>query len=139
MSFAPVTTAFKEFHASGKGGSDMSKPFTSLLNMDLVETDKDYQIVGDIPGVDPNCIDLSLQDRSLFITAKRDETYDSNKERVHLMERPFGEVNRRIDLPKNAQLDNANSCYKNGVLIITFPKIAGEAHPEHKKLSISQA
>ena len=117
----------------------MSKPFTSLLNMDLVETDKEYKIIGDIPGVEPNQIDLSLHERSLYITATRDEKYDEHSNRVHLMERPFGEVNRRIDLPKNAKLDHACSCYKNGVLMVTFPKIAGEAHPEHKKLSISQA
>lgn len=139
MSFGPVTTAFKEFHASGKGGSDMSKPFTSLLNMDLIETDKEFKIIADIPGVDPDEIDLSLQDRSVFITAKRCESYEQQADRVHLMERPFGEVNRRIDLPKNAELDNACSCYKNGVLMMTFQKIAGESHPEHKKLTISQA
>lgn len=136
---APFKTAFKEFHASGKGGSDMTKPFTSLLNMDLVETDKEYKIVGDIPGVDPDHIELSLDERSLYIVAKREEDYESHGNKVHLIERPFGEVNRRIDLPKNAELDKANSCYKNGVLVITFPKIAGEGHSEHKKLSISSA
>lgn len=136
----PMQTWFDPFHASGKSGSDMSKPFSSLLKMDLLETDQEYQIISDIPGVDPNNIDLALQDRSVFITVVRNEAYEAQADRVHLQERPFGSVNRRVDLPKNAEVGEASSVYKNGVLTISFPKLKTESAPQQsKKLSISQA
>lgn len=134
-----MQTWFDPFHASGKSGSDMSKQFSSLLKMDLLETDKEFKIISDIPGVNPSDIDLSLQDRSVYITVVRNEAYEAQADRVHLKERPFGSVNRRVDLPKNAEVGEACSEYKNGVLTICFPKLKTEAAGLHKKISISQA
>lgn len=140
MSMPPMQTWFDPFHASGKSGSDASKGFSSLLKMDLLETDKEFQIVSDIPGVDPNEIDLSLQERSIYITVFRDEEYGDRANRVHLQERPYGSVNRRVDLPKNAEVGEAKSVYKNGVLTVIFPKLQTTSTPQsHKKLTISQA
>lgn len=129
---------FSQFYASGKSGSDWTKPLTVLLNLDLVETDKDFQIVGDIPGVHPDEIDLSLQDRAVIISVDRKEKYRENTDKLYLKERPFGTVHRRVELPKNADIENASSNYVDGVLTVVIPKVHGEAPPEHRKLTISQ-
>lgn len=133
-----LTTAFQDFRVSGKGGSDWTKTFSALLKMDLVETDKDYQIVSDLPGVRREDIDMSLQGRSVYLTVERKDKYQEIADRIHLKERPFGSVNRRVDLPKNADLEGVRVTYENGILTIAFPKVDGEAPPEHKKLLVTQ-
>lgn len=140
MAFAPVQSMFREFYATVKGGDDITKPFSYLLNMDLVETSKDYQIIADLPGVEANQIDISLQEYSVLISVSSvNEWYNTQKDVVHLHERTFGNVNRRVYFPKNADVDNSNITFQNGVLTIVFPKMDGETPAERKKLSISQS
>lgn len=137
MAFAPIQSMFREFYATVKGGGDITKPFSYLLNMDLIETSKDYQIISDLPGVEANQIDISLEDYSVFITVDREQWFDASKDQLHLNERTVGTINRRVYFPKNADVDNVNVTFKNGVLLIVFPKVGGEVPAERKKLSIS--
>lgn len=105
--------------------------------MDLVETDSNYQIVADLPGVRRDDIDMSLQGRSVYLSVERKDKYQAIADRIHLKERPFGEVNRRVDLPKHADVEGVQVTYQDGVLTLTFIKVSDEAPPQRKKLPIS--
>ena len=60
---------FSEFYPRMKTGSDMTKPFSYMTNMDLVETGSDYKIITDIPGVEPSELKVWLDDFDLCIKA----------------------------------------------------------------------
>jgi HSP20 family protein len=134
--------AKEEFYPSMQKGSDFSKSFSYMTTMDLIETDNEYRIIADVPGVDPKNLDVWVEEYVLGIKAVRENPYEQGKiqnPKLHLQDLPYGEIEKFVHLPKNTGLDQGKTEYKNGVLKICFPKIAGEHEPEHKKLSIHAA
>lgn len=147
MSFGPIRNAFHEwtshkdeFSAGWRGGGDWKKPLnpsSNLLIVDLVETEKDYQIIADAPGVAPENLEVNLHENVVNIKADKKNTYNEEVDKLHLVERYCGITTRDIQLPKNADIEHNNITFKNGVLRIVFPKLAGQPPIEQKKLSIT--
>eukprot|EP01031_Cornospumella_fuschlensis_P024358 gene24358-29443_t len=98
------------------------KDFAPLMSTDLVETEKEYNIHVDLPGVCAEDMEVLVQDKWVIIQAERKAVHEEDKDKVHTMERKYGKVERRIRLPANADSDAASTSFKNGVLLITFPK-----------------
>jgi len=116
------------------------KQLSPLLGSDLVESETDYKIHVDLPGVEASDVDISLvENKYLVIQAERKFVHEEAKDKVHSMERSFGKVQRRFRLPVNADVDQANTTFKNGVLTLTFPKKVLSAEGSVRKLSISTA
>ena len=116
------------------------KQLSPLLGSDLVESETDYKIHVDLPGVEASDVDISLvENKYLVIQAERKFVHEEAKDKVHSMERSFGKVQRRFRLPVNADVDQANTTFKNGVLTLSFPKKVLSAEGSVRKLSISTA
>jgi HSP20 family protein len=116
-------------------GQDLTKAFSPLMSMDLVENDTGYQVMADLPGVDVEDVDLSVEGNALVMKAERKHVHEKKTDKVHRLERSYGSVKRRVVLPKNADLNNANTKFSNGVLMVTIPKLP-ETQP--KKLIINK-
>lgn len=101
-----------------------NKQDRTLMDIDVIETDNNYQLHVDLPGVSPDQLDLSIEEKIVTIKAERNRIHDTEKDKVHALERSFGKWERKFKLPPLADLDHASSQYKNGVLSITFPKLA---------------
>ena len=139
LSFRSVIDPFRDFMAfdpirdfdivpgdrpfSALSSVNETKPFVPLLSTDLIETDRDYHVCVDLPGVELKDIDISVQEGSLVMKAERKQCSKSPNDKIHCMERSYGLVQRRIQLPKNADFDHANTTFKNGVLTVVFPKL----------------
>ena len=137
MSFAQFRAAFgeEEFYSS-------KQPFSYMTTTDLVETDKEFKVFTDIPGVDPSNLKIWLQDYTLGIKATRPNTFESSPDlnvKFHQHALPHGDFEKHVHMPRNCALDQATSEYKNGVLQVSFPKIEGIAEPEHKKITVNMA
>jgi HSP20 family protein len=117
------------------GGLDLAKAFSPLMSMDLVENENGYQVMADLPGVDAENVDLSVEGNALVMKAERNHVHETKTDKVHRLERSYGSVKRRVVLPKNADLNNANTKFSNGVLTVTVPKLP-EVQP--KKLAINK-
>ncbi len=117
-------------------GKELTKDLVPIMGTDLIESDNSYNVHADLPGVEPKDLDISIVDRFLVLKAERKYVHEENNDKVHSMERSFGKVQRKIRLPANADLDSAETKFKNGVLTITFPKKAIEPEGEVKKLKI---
>jgi HSP20 family molecular chaperone IbpA len=114
---------------------DLAKAFSPLMSMDLVENENGYQVMADLPGVDVENVDLSVEGNALVMKAERNHVHETKTDKVHRLERSYGSVKRRVVLPKNADLNNANTKFSNGVLTVTIPKLP-EVQP--KKLAINR-
>ena len=127
-----------EFFGQLKSGTgrDLTQQFSPLLTSDLVESEKEFKVFADLPGVDPKDLELTIDKNSLLMKAERKHAHETKTDKVHTLERSYGTVQRRIRLPKNADLDNAQTAFKNGVLTVTFPKLA-ELPPTTRKLEIN--
>jgi HSP20 family protein len=127
-------------------GSQVSMPkqnpaqaFSPLLTSDVVESNDKFQVLADLPGVEPADLDISIDGRSLVMKAERKHVHETNTDKVHRLERSYGTVERRIQLPKNADLEHAETQFKNGVLTVSFPKLAALPASGPRKLTINSA
>jgi len=96
------------------------------------ETDKEFVIQVEMPGIDKEDIKLNVTDTGLEIKAeKKSEKEKGNKDREeYSYTRSYAGFYQAFDVPDNADLENIDASYKNGVLIIKLPK---KSMPEHKK------
>ncbi len=106
------------------GSNKMTKDFMPLMGTDLIETDKDYHVHVDLPGVNAEDLDVTIVDKYLCLKAERKYVHEENTDKVHSMERAFGTMQRKIRIPANADMDRCETMMKNGVLTITMPKKA---------------
>lgn len=92
------------------------------LALDLTETDGDYKVVADMPGLTANDIHINLHDGILNISGevKREETKESDRQ--VLQERVYGKFSRSVQLPMPVDAEKVSANYDNGILILTLPK-----------------
>ena len=89
---------------------------------DLVETDDDFRLHLDVPGMTKDDITINLQNRTLTVSGERSsERTDENEEFVRV-ERAFGTFHRTFTLPDTVDADHIEATYDDGVLTINVPK-----------------
>jgi HSP20 family protein len=124
--FDPFTRAF-ERRVFGAG--------SPAIALDGIRRENDVLLRFDVPGVDPETIEVNVSDGWLTVSAKREETA-ADGERFFIRERPAGSFTRRVRL--SGRLDSAGieANYRNGVLEVRVP-VAEEAKP--RKIAIQTA
>ena len=91
--------------------------------VDIHETDAEYRIVADLPGVAKNAVSVQVENNVLHIRTKAQSPTEQN-ENVLLGERAAGDMARAFRLSRRVDAENINATLKNGVLTITLPKAA---------------
>ena len=92
--------------------------------MDIEEDDKNFYIRLDVPGVTPQDINLSVEDRTLILSGERNAEHHKESRRSFTTERIYGRFYREIMLPVEADVDRLHASLKHGVLTVTMPKSA---------------
>jgi HSP20 family protein len=99
-----------------------------------VWTDQDGLVVSaELPGVDPEIIDISVQNDTLTLQGSRaaDEVPEGGT--YHRRERGSGSFKRSLQLPFQVESDKVSASYHNGVLQITLPRAKAD---KPKKIAI---
>lgn len=108
-----------------------------LPKIDLSETNKEYIIEANLPGVKETDLDMSIsKDGILTIHGKRDIQKEQKERNYYRMERTYGSFERRLVLPDDSDTDKVNATFQNSILIINIPKKASVGS-EEKKIKIS--
>jgi len=107
------------------------KAFTPAVNEKIDE--KGYHLEIDLPGVKKENIDISVNDGILTISGERKLEKTEEKENYTKIESFFGRFERSFKLPADADLENIEAKYENGVLKIFIPR---KQKPEGKKIEI---
>jgi HSP20 family protein len=123
---APFGLLDELFRTSGNRGSVTG--FTPVL--DVRETDEDYLVMVDLPGVKSEDVTLEVNEQVLTISGSRVPVEVGD---AQLAERPYGSFVRNLRLPKGVDSDRIRADYRDGVLTLHVPKPA-EAKP--KKIAI---
>lgn len=97
------------------------------MKTDISETDKDYKVVVDLPGVDKKDISVDFKNNQLTISAKRDSFSDESDANGNVIssERSYGRFTRSYRFP-NVDQDKISAKYETGVLKVVLPKTAEE-------------
>ena len=82
--------------------------------------DGSYHIEADLPGVDPDSVEVTVEHGTLTIRAERTPHYGES-EQVIVAERPQGSFTRQLTLGEGVDSENLTAGYADGVLHVTIP------------------
>lgn len=102
--------------------------------VDIKETDKQFTILADIPGVAPRDIEVSMENSILSIKGERSSASEKEDNGFRRVERAHGSFHRRFSLPDTADGEKISAVGKDGVLKIVIPK-KPIAQPRRIKIS----
>ena len=100
---------------------------------DILHTEDRLVIRMDLPGVDPEAVDVSVQENILLINGHRPFPFDADKVRFVKRGSFYGDFTQRIALGKGLDLGQIHARYDGGVLELSVP-YAEEVQP--RKISI---
>ena len=89
---------------------------------DMMETDEEYLVETELPGLTKNDIHISCQDNVLTIEGDRNQEKKEEHRGYLRSERSYGAFKRSIILPTSILEDKVKASFKNGILRITIPK-----------------
>ncbi|BDR73769.1 heat-shock protein [Clostridium tetani] len=91
---------------------------------DLKETNNEYIIEADLPGISKDAVKVNYSNNNLVISAKREDIIENKDENYIRRERNYGEFKRAFYVD-NVDENNIKASFKNGVLKINLPKLEG--------------
>lgn len=95
------------------------------MPMDVSETDRNYLIKANIPGVKKEDIKIAINGRQVNVSAEINTEKEVNESGILRRERYSGKQFRSFALPQEVDEENAQAKYENGVLQLTLPKKEG--------------
>lgn len=101
------------------------------IKADIRETDKEYIIEADMPGVRKEDIRLELRDGVLTLGVEHNEQVDEKRENYIRKERRYGSYCRSFSVD-NVRQEDVNANYSNGVLTVNLPKSAEDKPKTHR-------
>jgi HSP20 family protein len=90
--------------------------------IDIYETGDSLVVEAELPGIDPEDIDVTVDDGVLTLRGERKHEREVTEENYHRVERAWGSFQRSIRLPSDAESDKVKASYESGVLKVTVPK-----------------
>ncbi|EEP69765.1 heat shock protein [Micromonospora sp. ATCC 39149] len=99
----------------------------AVMHMDAYRDGDYFYAAFDLPGVDPDSIDCTVERNVLTVRAQRRRPTGDNVELV-AAERPMGTFSRQLFLSDTLDTDNLEAGYDNGVLTLRIP-VAERAKP----------
>src|SRR3954449_11084601 len=102
--------------------------------MDLVETDDQFVLRADLPGLAEGDVNIEVEDRVLTVSGERKAEHETTKEGYHRVERAFGTFSRALTLPEGVDAEAVEASFDKGVLEVRIPK---PEQPKPRKISIA--
>jgi HSP20 family protein len=113
------------------GGGSWSRP--AAMPVDAYRVGDEFMVHFDLPGVDPDSIEVSVQHNTLTVNAERKRETSEHIESV-VSERPFGAYSRQLYLGETLDADHITADCDAGVLTLRIP-VAEKTKP--RKIEIS--
>jgi HSP20 family protein len=101
-------------------------PRTWVPAVDLSETDGQYELKMEVPGIKPEDLDVQIQEDSVIVRGEvRLEKLEEKKD-IYRKECHYGSLYRRIPLPSAVKIEGAKAELKHGILDWKLPKAEGK-------------
>jgi HSP20 family protein len=109
----------------GNGGGTPARRW--MPAMDLLETDDEFVLRADLPGMTEDDVSIELEDNVLTVSGERKAEHEEKGEGFYRVERAFGSFSRSLTLPQGVDPEAVNAGFEKGVLEVRVPK------PEQRK------
>jgi HSP20 family protein len=104
-------------------------------SVEIIESEKDYTIRADLPGMEAKDIEVEATSNSISIKGEYKNEKEEKTEHHYYSERSYGSFYRAIPLDEDIKLDSLTSSMKNGVLEIKAIKVT-ESKPKVQKVKV---
>ena len=128
---------FSDFleHPFFEATSPMGDDFTPRV--DISESDKNIMVAVELPGMEVEDIDISLNQNTLTISGEKKTETEKKGKQFHRIERSYGSFRRSIPLPADVDQDRVAAAFERGVLTVNLPK-SPSALEQGKRITIKQ-
>ncbi|MCA1367367.1 Hsp20/alpha crystallin family protein [Bradyrhizobium sp. BRP14] len=106
--------------------------------VDVIESEKEYKIAAEMPGMDANEVEVKIVNDMLSISGEKKEEKEEREKDRFLSERRYGAFQRSFRLPPGVDADKIEATFAKGVLTVRLPKTA-EAASNEKKINVKGA
>ncbi len=108
--------------------TESDTPTTWTPRVDLSETESDFVIALDLPGLKKEDVTINFESDMLTISGERREESTREDVNYYRTERFYGRFSRSFTFPKSVDIDKIDAGFEDGVLTIKVPK-AAESKP----------
>ena len=105
-----------------------------MAAVDVFEKDGSIVVKAEMPGIDPDKIDVTVVGNELRISGEREEEKEVKEEQYYRSERTYGHIYRALMLPEGCNTEQIAAKAKDGVLEVVIPK--KEPAPVGKKVEV---
>ena len=124
---------FDPFHQFDRRVQHASGARPALMPLDAFRRGGQFVINFDLPGIDPESVELTVEKNVLSVTADRTWSPEQGDE-VVVAERPQGRYSRQLFLGETLATDGIEARYDRGVLSVTIP-VAESAKPRKVQIT----
>jgi HSP20 family protein len=126
---------FFEAPAPGNSGSGLRRWIPA---MDLVETEDEFVLRADLPGLSEKDVNIEIESNVLTISGERKAEHEERKEGYYRVERSSGTFSRSLTLPEGVAPESVRASFDRGVLEVRIPKPEARK-PRRVAISVSGA
>jgi len=90
--------------------------------LDVRESQDRFDVTVDLPGLEPDDVNVTFEDGMLSISGKREFSAEDRGDTWHRIERSFGTFARSMRLPQTADTERIEATFDKGVLTVSVPK-----------------
>ena len=127
-SFDPMTADFDRLVQRAFGPASWARTGSGpVMRMDAIRRDGAVELRFDLPGIDAESIDVTVDRGLLTVSAKRAEEY-AEDEKPFVRERFMGTYRRQLQLSDSVSADEIEAGYDRGILTVRLP-LAEQAKP----------
>jgi HSP20 family protein len=116
---------FFDTPTAGQGNGGLPRRW--IPAMELVETEGEFVLKADLPGLAENDVTIELEDNVLSISGERKAEQQDRKDGYFRLERSYGSFRRALTLPEGVNAGAVRASFAHGVLEVRIPK------PEERK------
>ena len=93
-----------------------------IPQVDVVETEAEFLLHAELPGVEKQDVKLSIERGVLTLAGQRDQAKEEKGRQYHRVERAYGRFARSYTLPELVDEQKLTAEFRNGVLTVHLPK-----------------
>ena len=108
------------------GMPHLQRPSRDIPFIDLSETKDNLILKAEIPGLNPEELDISIANDILTIKGEMKREVVKENEDYHRMERRYESFSRNIQLPCRVMIEDVEATYREGIVTIIMPKCKPE-------------
>lgn len=112
--------------------------FSSWPALEVSESDNEYTISADVPGLNRGDLEVDVTERALILRGEKREARERSGNNYYWSERRYGGFVRSLELPPGIEATKAWARVKHGVLTIHLPK-SPKAQAAVRRISVKAA